>query len=847
MALKLFPSPSSSASSACSSHQVVHLQNQGANGSSSSSSTSRIIPSGLTPDEYTQLQSALSRIALWRARSDRGGGRLTHAIDMSAGLAGILLLDAQQQQQRQNSTSTSSTSTSYSNFTLTTPTINQLRQTYSTILLRSVNGLADSFRSQKKSATLSVSHCCVALAGLPSWLVDIRHDASHNDLPSLGVCRIGALEMLKYWRERYWNVVDGRVWGSSGTKNEKNYVSSDVERGEGAYTLAYDCLSRYQMAAMKEAAEREEKTMQLQKHPLGSSAEEVGISRRAKLRQFARENKAEENEQGVNNSIQDEAKDTTVDATAEDYDMIPIPADKSTSRKVRKRASATDAAEKEGSNSRGGGGSANFFSILYDDKPKQKKKKTKSDTAAAAAAATESSNTAEEKVGDVNNASDTKGSKTLSENAAAVASDVNKKVSEQAKQSPPAPTSRDCAAEFIRTVPMDIAFSSTLRFLVWGQPPSSPTSNVIDETGSEVNGPALLALPSSSSLVNSTNTQSSNNKLEAAFEQLRLMNDPILISMINAYPGFIKALFSHLVDSLLCLVEAREATSQLDTNNKEEGNEMIDLAVLECNIHHLVKWVQYLLSREFHMHFDRSVAMFVSEKYKMQHLLAEEQPDDIPADGATIDDREGDATQQTGLSSQHIDLKKKGRKKWNSEELVFMQSPLDYKFLNEVGLPLNSVCDRLDTHQQNQLSKHSESGRAADASSEDSTTVHELYQFLECIIGKQNRVLFMGLCDNSMGGAPAFRSGMSVKEYSSTDTACIQKKQQTPSTTNAMSLEDIEAMVVESNSSTPEEVLQENGHSVDDDANFTGICIQPWTLCKHWDACDIGTMPGCPS
>ena len=151
-------------------------------------------PEGLTPDEHTQLQVAFRRVAVWRGHSARG--RLSHAVDITAGLASLLLSDAERACHR--------------NTTGNNPY--QLRNAYSTLLLRSVNGLADTYRHQRKSSLLSVSHCC-ALAGLPLWIVDIRHDASHNDLPSLGLCRIGAIESLRFWKTRYWDTLKDKVWG----------------------------------------------------------------------------------------------------------------------------------------------------------------------------------------------------------------------------------------------------------------------------------------------------------------------------------------------------------------------------------------------------------------------------------------------------------------------------------------------------------------------------------------------------------------------------------------------------------------------------------------------------------
>ena len=45
---------------------------------------------------------------------------------------------------------------------------------------------------------------CSLLAGLPRILVDIRHEASHNELPSLALLRLGAASALAWLSQSYW-------------------------------------------------------------------------------------------------------------------------------------------------------------------------------------------------------------------------------------------------------------------------------------------------------------------------------------------------------------------------------------------------------------------------------------------------------------------------------------------------------------------------------------------------------------------------------------------------------------------------------------------------------------------
>ena len=179
---------------------------------------------------------------------------------------------------------------------------------------------------------------------------------------------------------------------------------------------------------------------------------------------------------------------------------------------------------------------------------------------------------------------------------------------------------RDCAMEFIRTIPIDIAFSTCLRFLVWGGniPGKRPTTGIVTEEVETNIGPALLTMPSDfvprcnhKAEMSTVDDDEEDSKLESSFENLRIIYEPLLIAMTSVYPGFAPALFVHLIDSILCLEHADE-------------NACHDKDQLDCRIHHLTQWVRYVLSRAFHMHFDRSVAMIAqNEAVAVQYLKQE--------------------------------------------------------------------------------------------------------------------------------------------------------------------------------------------------------------------------------
>jgi ribosomal biogenesis protein LAS1 len=84
--------------------------------------------------------------------------------------------------------------------------IMSLRLAYAATIIRGVNGIADALvqnRSMESGMSNSVSYLC-SLLGLPSWIVDLRHDASHKDLPSLIVLRLASKTLLEFLLDRYW-------------------------------------------------------------------------------------------------------------------------------------------------------------------------------------------------------------------------------------------------------------------------------------------------------------------------------------------------------------------------------------------------------------------------------------------------------------------------------------------------------------------------------------------------------------------------------------------------------------------------------------------------------------------
>ena len=69
----------------------------------------------------------------------------------------------------------------------------ELRLSYSIIIVRAVNGLVDP--SQQGYFADSVASLAQRI-GLPAWFVELRHDATHQQLPSLTMLRTAAQHLV---------------------------------------------------------------------------------------------------------------------------------------------------------------------------------------------------------------------------------------------------------------------------------------------------------------------------------------------------------------------------------------------------------------------------------------------------------------------------------------------------------------------------------------------------------------------------------------------------------------------------------------------------------------------------
>jgi len=224
------------------------------------------------------------------------------------------------------------------------------------------------------------------------------------------------------------------------------------------------------------------------------------------------------------------------------------------------------------------------------------------------------------------------------------------------------------------------------------------------------------------------------------------------------------------------------------------------------------------------MHFNRSAAVYVEE-----------------AKSALVTSQTGEKRE---FQSHPIDLKKKGRKNWSQKQLKFMQSNLQYTTFQSLGIPMNSICDRLLSHQD----KYSNSG----------SVVGELLHLLEGILD-ENRVVFMALVEQKETDDANDDAAADEVERETVlpvnKSAAAEPSTGATSVSKDMSLEDMEAFL--SSATNPEDKgtgeetdTPDNVHSERPTPTISAFDvpeIKPWALCTSWDSCAIGSMPGHPA
>ncbi|KAI5924305.1 Las1-like-domain-containing protein [Camillea tinctor] len=126
----------------------------------------------------SQRQDAVSRVSMW---TQRGG--CPHLVESTALLTAAILIDLHETRSRANNSSYA------------------IRAAYSAAFSRFVTGLLDS--QQDKQRKLSM-YSIAKTIGLPATFVELRHQATHEHLPSLTKLRSAAKKALAWIWDYYW-------------------------------------------------------------------------------------------------------------------------------------------------------------------------------------------------------------------------------------------------------------------------------------------------------------------------------------------------------------------------------------------------------------------------------------------------------------------------------------------------------------------------------------------------------------------------------------------------------------------------------------------------------------------
>lgn len=135
----------------------------------------------LWSEQTSEILKAMEIIKMWRLR-----GKLPHAIESTYQLMEIKLLSRMGSSEK-----------------LCMPQRSQmeLRNLSCLAIIRTVNSLVDP--SQQGVYAESIYNIANRI-GLPGWIVEMRHDATHNGMPSLALLQHGCSELLDWLNEHYW-------------------------------------------------------------------------------------------------------------------------------------------------------------------------------------------------------------------------------------------------------------------------------------------------------------------------------------------------------------------------------------------------------------------------------------------------------------------------------------------------------------------------------------------------------------------------------------------------------------------------------------------------------------------
>ncbi|KAI0129325.1 Las1-domain-containing protein [Hypoxylon sp. NC0597] len=131
-----------------------------------------------TAKEEAAKQHAVSRVSMWMQR-----GGCPHLVESTALLMAAILSDLHETRTRANSSSYA------------------IRAAYSAAFSRFVTGLLDSHQDKQRKMSM---YTVAKTIGLPATFVELRHQATHEQLPSLLKLRSAARKALDWIWDYYW-------------------------------------------------------------------------------------------------------------------------------------------------------------------------------------------------------------------------------------------------------------------------------------------------------------------------------------------------------------------------------------------------------------------------------------------------------------------------------------------------------------------------------------------------------------------------------------------------------------------------------------------------------------------
>ncbi|SJX66027.1 uncharacterized protein SRS1_13468 [Sporisorium reilianum f. sp. reilianum] len=216
-----------------------------------------LYPNPHHPFSAVERHHALSAVQLWINRC-----ACPFAVETTALLVQSVILDETMQQIAASTLATDAASTSSPRYALEQMGGGAelgVRLNYSLALTRFVNSVVDSHQTGGFAQSIGA---IAARIGLPLWFVEIRHAATHEELPSIGVCRQAVGAALAWLHRHFWvpQLFDGPgalpARSAQHGRSQNDAQPMDVDRPESSSAVSGPSTSK--TAATTEEQQQQE-------------------------------------------------------------------------------------------------------------------------------------------------------------------------------------------------------------------------------------------------------------------------------------------------------------------------------------------------------------------------------------------------------------------------------------------------------------------------------------------------------------------------------------------------------------------------------------------------------------